>query len=195
LVWKIQLRAEVHERIDASALGLLHSLQQGLPELKSGEASAADALDPLEVVMRYHDETKHHFSRSARSLGYMDWANQPDPFRRYEGSPLIRLPVLGPDDAPFSPFHDDMYRPGAIASAPVTIRALSRFLEFPLAISAWKQAGEVRWAVRTNPSSGNLHPTEGYLVLDAAEVVASDPDAEVFAPNPGHPRCISRVAG
>ncbi len=38
LVRKIQLRAEVHEPIDASALGLLHSLRQGLPELKPGEA-------------------------------------------------------------------------------------------------------------------------------------------------------------
>ena len=38
LLWKIQLRAEVHEPIDASALGLLHSLRQGLPELKTGEA-------------------------------------------------------------------------------------------------------------------------------------------------------------
>src|SRR5258708_14217536 len=38
LVWKTQLRAEVHEAIDASALGLLRSLRQGLPELKSGEA-------------------------------------------------------------------------------------------------------------------------------------------------------------
>jgi len=38
LAWKIQLRAEVHEPIDASALALLHSLRQGLPELKTGEA-------------------------------------------------------------------------------------------------------------------------------------------------------------
>ena len=38
LVWKIQLRAEVHEPIDAAALGLLRSLRQGQPELKSGEA-------------------------------------------------------------------------------------------------------------------------------------------------------------
>ena len=37
LAWKIQLRAEVREPIDASALGLLHSLRQGLPELKAGE--------------------------------------------------------------------------------------------------------------------------------------------------------------
>ena len=40
-----------------------------------------EGLDPLEVVMQYHQETKHSFSRYARSLGYMDWANQPDPFR------------------------------------------------------------------------------------------------------------------
>ena len=38
LAWKIQLRAEVHEPIDASALGLLDSLRQGLPALKTGEA-------------------------------------------------------------------------------------------------------------------------------------------------------------
>src|SRR2546428_336779 len=38
LVWKTQLRAEVHEAIAASALGLLRSLRQGLPELKTGEA-------------------------------------------------------------------------------------------------------------------------------------------------------------
>jgi uncharacterized protein (TIGR02466 family) len=38
LAWKIQLRPEVHEPIDASVLGLLHSLRQGLPELTTGEA-------------------------------------------------------------------------------------------------------------------------------------------------------------
>ena len=126
---------------------------------------AAGALDPLDVVMRYHQETKHHFSRSARAPASMDWANQPDPFRRFQGSPLIALPVLKPDEAPRSPRYEDLYRPGAISSIPVSIRALSRFLEFSLAISAWKQTGEVRWALRSNPSSGNLHPTEGYLLI------------------------------
>jgi len=49
---------------------------------KEDPPGAAEALDPLEVVKQYHKETKHHLFRYARSLGYMDWANQPDPFRR-----------------------------------------------------------------------------------------------------------------
>ncbi len=149
---------------------------------KEGPARYAEAFDPLEVVMRYHQETKHDFSRYARALGYMDWANQPDPFRRYEGSPLLPLPRLKPDDAPFSPRYEDLYHPGAIASAPVTVLTLSRFLEYSLAISAWKQAGEVRWALRTNPSSGNLHPTEGYLLIDKDPGVSPFPGLYHYTP-------------
>ncbi|MGH8628432.1 MAG: SagB/ThcOx family dehydrogenase, partial [Gammaproteobacteria bacterium] len=144
-------------------------------------ARDAESLDPLELVMRYHQETKHHFFRYARSLGYMDWANQPDAFRRYTGSPVIPLPLLKPDDAPLSPLYEDLYRPGATASAPVTARTLSRFFEYSLAISAWKQAGQVRWALRTNPSSGNLHPTEGYLLIDIVPGVSSFPGLYHYA--------------
>ncbi|MGH7909489.1 MAG: SagB/ThcOx family dehydrogenase, partial [Thermodesulfobacteriota bacterium] len=133
------------------------------------------------MVFRYHQETKHHFFRSARSLGYMDWANQPDPFRRYEGAPLIPLPLLKPDDEPLSPLYEDLYRAQATASAPVTVRTLSRFLEYALAISAWKQAGEVRWALRANPSSGNLHPTEGYLLIDAVPGLSPFPGLYHYA--------------
>ncbi|MBH0189880.1 MAG: SagB/ThcOx family dehydrogenase [Nitrospira sp.] len=121
--------------------------------------------DPIDRVIRYHVQTKHHFNRYARSLGYLDWANQPDPFRRYEGTMLVPLPLLKPDDEPVSPSYGAIYMRGAVASKPVTLPALSRFLEFSLALSAWKQAGEMLWALRSNPSSGNLHPTEGYLVL------------------------------
>ncbi len=37
-------------------------------------------------------------------------------------------------------------------------------LELSLAISAWKSFRGNSWALRCNPSSGNLHPTEGYIV-------------------------------
>ena len=66
----------------------------------SGEATAlervgllAGAASPEEGVVAYHQRTKHHFQRYAAAQGYMDWATQPDPFRRYAGADLVRLPL------------------------------------------------------------------------------------------------------
>jgi SagB-type dehydrogenase family enzyme len=116
----------------------------------------------LETVLRYHERTKHHFNRFAAGPGRLDWANQPDPFRRYAGAPLTALPLLAAD---VSPAYDDLFTPGAVRAAPLTLGTLSRLLEYSLALSAWKQAGATRWALRANPSSGNLHPTEGYALV------------------------------
>jgi SagB-type dehydrogenase family enzyme len=138
--------------------------------------------DQLAQVFRYHEETKHHFFRYARSSGYLDWANQPDPFRRFLGAPLVPLPILLPDASPRSPRYDDLYRPGAVRSEPVLLPTLSRFFEYALALSAWKQAGDTRWALRSNPSSGNLHPTEGYLLIEGMPGLASTPGLYHYAP-------------
>jgi SagB-type dehydrogenase family enzyme len=43
--------------------------------------------------------------------------------------------------------------------------------ELALGLSAWKQFKGTRWALRCNPSSGNLHPTEGYALLPALQGV------------------------
>ena len=123
--------------------------------------------EKIETVLRYHERTKHHFDRYAPGPGELDGANQPDPFCRYEGAPLVRLPLLGPDDPPASPHYNDLYRPRSVPSVPLTIRSLSRLLQYGLALSAWKQAGATRWTLRCNPSSGNLHPTEGYVLIGA----------------------------
>ncbi len=126
-------------------------------------------MDPIDRVIAYHIRTKHQFDRYARSSGFLDWANQPNPFRRFEGAELIRLPVLNPEDDPQSPAYDALYQQGAVASQPLTIRTLSRFFELALGLSAWKRAGESEWALRNNPSSGNLHPTEGYVLVQPVE--------------------------
>src|SRR5207244_4031477 len=86
--------------------------------------------------MRYHERTKHHFNRFAPGPGGLDWANQPDPFRRYAGAPLARLPLLAPDDEPVSPAYDSLYVRGAVPVVPLSIRSLSRLLEYALALSA-----------------------------------------------------------
>ena len=138
--------------------------------------------DPIDQVIRYHIQTKHHFNRYARALGYLDWANQPDPFRRFEGAPLVSLPLLKPDEEPVSPAYDAIYQSGVIAWQPVTVRTLSRFFEFALALSAWKKAGESEWALRSNPSSGNLHPTEGYVVVPQIDGLDLKPGLYHYAP-------------
>src|SRR5574338_167849 len=154
------------------------STQQPFSSMPSEAASA----DPVDRVIRYHVRTKHHFNRYARSLGFLDWANQPDPFRRFEGAPLTSLPLLKPEDEPRSPSYEAIYRRGAVSSRPVTIAALSRFLELALALSAWKRAGDTEWALRSNPSSGNLHPTEGYVILPASDMLELPSGLYHYAP-------------
>ena len=122
-------------------------------------------MNPLELVKHYHEQTKHDFNRYARALGYMDWANQPDPFRRYEGAPLYELPLLEAGDEPVSPPYESLFSSQSVPPQPLTLNGLSRFFEYGLSITAWKAYGGNRWALRSNPSSGNLHPTEGYLLI------------------------------
>lgn len=121
---------------------------------------------PLETVMDYHEETKHHYHRFARSIGYLDWDNQPAPFRRFQGAPFHRLPLLPVED---DPPYENLFQSGSIASQPVSEKSLSGLFRHSLAISAWKSYEGSRWALRVNPSSGNLHPTEGYVILNTLD--------------------------
>jgi len=135
--------------------------------------------DGLKTVTAYHERTKHHYDRQAASLGYLDWANQPNPFRRYDGTPLISLPMppLG-RDLPFW----KLYAPGEIASEPLTLESLSLFFRYSLSLTAWKSIADSSWALRANPSSGNLHPTEGYAILPPVADISGDAGVYHYAP-------------
>ena len=126
------------------------------------EQSFVENQESCEAVFAYHERTKHHFNRQARSLGYMDWANQPNPFRYYEGALQIKLDVhRQPRPLPY----DRLYEKDALPAQPLNLETLADFFRYSLALSAWKQYGSSRWALRINPSSGNLHPTEAYALL------------------------------
>ncbi len=122
--------------------------------------------DPtIQMTIQYHEETKHHFHRYARSLEYLDWDTQPNPFRFYEGARVLKLPFAEQDpEATYMDLYERMRNP--VRS--VSLQHLSLFLELALGISAWKSISDARWALRMNPSSGNLHPTEGYVILQEA---------------------------
>jgi len=127
----------------------------------------------LDIVYEYHNRTKHQLQRYSRSLGYMDWKSQPDPFRRYDQS--LTLPLDHPQITD-TPTYDSLFDTCQEPAAPINLDSISRLFYESLAISAWKQAGENRWSLRVNPSSGNLHPTEAYLIVgpitDLSDVTA-----------------------
>ena len=57
---------------------------------------------------------------------------------------------------------------GSAPAAAFTDATVAEFLRCSLGLSAWKEYRTSRWALRVNPSSGNLHPTEAYLLRDGA---------------------------
>jgi SagB-type dehydrogenase family enzyme len=156
---------------------------KGFPRIGRRQVARAGLFEgdasPEQVVVAYHERTKHHFHRFAAALGYMDWATQPDPFRRYGGAPLVRLPL------------PEMGRPlpyvridsvGAVPPEPLSLESVSLFFRYALSLTAWKRYGEASWSLRANPSSGNLHPTEGYAVLPAIEGLCDTPAVYHYAP-------------
>ena len=124
--------------------------------------SRDDDRSVCETVFAYHERTKHHFQRYARSLGFMDWATQPHPFRYYEGSLQTQLDL---NRTPHPLTYDQLYEDSPLSPKAVDLDSMADFFRYSLALSAWKQSGPSRWSLRINPSSGNLHPTEAYVIL------------------------------
>ncbi|MHB0990820.1 MAG: nitroreductase family protein [Burkholderiales bacterium] len=127
------------------------------------EQSAAplSAAQALAQILAYHQRSKHRPERYAAGPETLDWSAQPNPFREYDGAPRIRLPLNADRlSASFAALHV----PGAVAPQPLTLDGVAALLELSFGLAAWKEYGPDRWAVRCNPSSGNLHPTEAYVI-------------------------------
>lgn len=115
-----------------------------------------------ETVIAYHDRTKHQLYRYAAGPETLDWTAQPNPFREFSGAPRITLPLS--TDTLDTTFAQLYAPPGIVPPQPFSIDSLGALLELSFGLSAWKEYGPDRWALRCNPSSGNLHPTEAYLI-------------------------------
>jgi SagB-type dehydrogenase family enzyme len=110
-------------------------------------------------IRAYHRRTKHAPDRYALGPATLDWESQPDPFRSFSGARQAALPLRL--DTPTPAFNALERQPPAEVNA----ETLGLFLELALGLSAWKQIEGTSWPLRNNPSSGNLHPTEGWVVL------------------------------
>jgi SagB-type dehydrogenase family enzyme len=130
-------------------------------------------------MIAYHEASKHHYRAYAPGPGYLDWATQPDPFRRYAGAQVIPLSRPASDDGLS---YEAGFMAGLAPIAPLDAASVSQLFFDTLALSAWKVAGNDRWALRVNPSSGNLHPTEGYLICGALPGLGDAPIVAHYAP-------------
>jgi SagB-type dehydrogenase family enzyme len=108
----------------------------------------------------YHESTKHSVASLRRAPHVLDWANLPDPFRHYEGVPVLDLPADPP--VPETPALEVLRGVSGTTPAGDGPIFLSQLLFYSAAISASKRVPSTgyRYALRVNPSSGNLHPTE-----------------------------------
>jgi SagB-type dehydrogenase family enzyme len=130
-----------------------------------------------ERLFAYHQATKHTYHSVRTNARYLDWHNQPDPFRMYDGIPVILLPpepgfpnvgvfaamAALAENAKLSAVDES----GSHEKIQLDLIWLSRLLWHTMAVSAWKKAPGTggRYSLRVNPSSGNLHPTETYVSL------------------------------
>ncbi|MCG7984395.1 MAG: SagB family peptide dehydrogenase [Candidatus Thiodiazotropha lotti] len=125
---------------------------------------ASHSNSTLELVRAYHERTKHHFDRYAAGPEYLDWEQQPNPFRQFDTAPLTKLP-LNFEGVPEPGLQSlSTHRPH-LAIEDWGLKEISSLLRFSLGLAAWKVYGPDRWSLRCNPSSGNLHPTEAYLLV------------------------------
>ena len=112
----------------------------------------------------YHESTKHSVESLRRAPHVLDWANMPDPFRHYEGVPVLDLPADPPvPEIPALEVLDGVCGATPASDGPAF---LSQLLFYSAAISASKRVPSTgyRYALRVNPSSGNLHPTEFHFL-------------------------------
>lgn len=121
------------------------------------------------VVRHYHERSKHRLEAYAAGPETLDWDAQPAPFRRFEGAPVVSLPLLSelPAESPVARALATPFDSLGEARPPIALSraSLGALLQSSLGITAWKSIGPDRWAVRANPSSGNLHPVEAYVLL------------------------------
>jgi SagB-type dehydrogenase family enzyme len=138
----------------------------------------------LEAVISYHQASKHGFKAYAPAPRFLDLELKPDPFLNYRGTPVLRLDTWSGDyiNSEPVPTYEQAFCPEKLEPSTLDRKSISQLLFDSFSISVWKKAGTSQWALRVNPSSGNLHPTEVYLISGPVQELLDKPSVCHYAP-------------
>jgi SagB-type dehydrogenase family enzyme len=104
--------------------------------------------EPGTVARAFHQATRHSFASIRRRGHFLDWDNQPNPFKVYEGLPETPLSAESRATAGF-----------------IDLGALARILRFGAGIIRTRRLAEGQdFRFRTYASAGALYPVELYVV-------------------------------
>ncbi|PQP95914.1 uncharacterized protein Pyn_12797 [Prunus yedoensis var. nudiflora] len=127
----------------------------------------------LQQVLKYHNQTKHHFTKYARGP---HWASTGPT------SPTHFAENQNPNSSSTQdPLYSSLFL-NLPPPKPISKSTISQFFYDSLALSAWKTAGFSTWSLRVNPSSGNLHPTEAYIISPPIESLSDSSFVAHYAP-------------
>jgi SagB-type dehydrogenase family enzyme len=138
----------------------------------------------LKASWAYHDATKHSYWSVRSSTHYLDWSNQPLPFKIYRTLPPISLPLRRADDAPggisaLSAISQELVVPAGEAAVP-DMEALARILYFSAGITKKKTYPGKEIYFRAASCTGALYEVELYLVC--GELPDLEPGVYHFGP-------------
>lgn len=138
----------------------------------------------LETILEYHQASKHNFKAYVPGPRHLDMPIKPDPFLNYYGTQLLVLDKWSEEqiEAEVFPAYEQAFSPEELKPSELNKENISRLFFDSFAISAWKKAGSTKWPLRVNPSSGNLHPTEVYLLSGHVQRLLKCPSVCHYAP-------------
>ncbi len=140
--------------------------------------------EQLNLVRNYHELSKHQPGKYAKGPDSLDWDMQPDPFREFQACKRIALPLTANQ---LEHTLGDILTPSNVATQTFSKESIGQLLEVSMGLSAWKVYGSDRWSLRCNPSSGNLHPTETYVITNTI----SDMESGVYHYQ-SHQHCLEQ---
>lgn len=159
------------------------------PEAALPQTLPREVLDRVGRVLEYHDLSKQTYDQVHRSPPALDWANRPNAFRTFNNLPKVDLPttIL---DLPAPMMHVLTEGMSAVPEShvrpPQDLKSLASWLYFAYGLTEERQAGPIRYWLRTCPSAGSLYPCEIYVA--ALGVQGLEPGLYHYCPRGFHLR-------